>query len=91
MATRGVVGTRCDGDERGRCTPCVAEPPTRGDSLEAYLEDPLSPLDTRCVMWELGKRGVSGDGTDELVVPYSTAFSAVMACNQGGAAPQPKF
>ena len=61
--------------------PVWSEPPTRGDSLEAYLEDPLSPLDTRCVMWELGKGGVNGDGTDELVVPYSTSFSAAGACN----------
>ena len=32
-------------------------------------------------MWELGKGGVNGDGTDELVVPYSTSFSAAGACN----------
>ena len=61
--------------------PVWSEPPTRGDSLEAYLEDPLSPLDTRCVLWELGKGGVNGDGTDGLVVPYSTSFSDVGACN----------
>ena len=72
-------------DEGGDYTvvahPVWSEPPTRGDSLEADLEDPLSPLDTRCVMWELGKGGVNGDGTDELVVPYSTSFSAAGACN----------
>ena len=74
-----------DGEEGGDCAivahPVWSEPPDRGVSLEAYLEDPLPPLDTRCVMWELGKGGANGDGADELVVPYNTSFSAVGACN----------
>jgi len=72
-------------DEGGGYTviahPVWSEPPARGDSLEAYLEDPLPPLDTRCVMWELGKGGENGDGADELVVPYSISFSAAAGCN----------
>ena len=72
-------------DEGGGYTvvahPVWSEPPARGDSLEAYLEDPLPPLDTRCVMWELGKGGENGDGADELVVPYSIPFSAAAGCN----------
>ena len=56
-------------------------PPTRGDRPEAYLEDPLSPLGARCVMWGAGKGGVNGDGTGELVVLYSTSLSDAGACN----------
>ena len=51
------------------------------ETEEDFMKNAFRPIDPRPILWELGREGINGDGRDECVVPYSTAFSATSMSN----------